>query len=266
MFDLWFEVNLMSAQCFDFCKSVVGFHLKNSMNVFNLSGCPLALVAVLSGGVALGQSVGNISGSSPITVDSGVNFGSPFRSAFVFGVGPSSSSISDVTLAFQSTSGLQSGTFSMELWTVSANRPAALISGAAVTGLNYSTTATTSANVVTFGAASLGSIATTTLNANTQYALVFSNNSNSSASLGSYVANTFTSTGGWAYSNCAFDLAGTWQVMSAPVFPWPNLAVGVNTASPAPIPETTGGSIAGLGLVGMGLYQVRRRRQKTVTG
>lgn len=110
----------------------------------------------------------------------------------------------------------------------------------------------------------LNFISSATLTSGQQYTLFFDLDSAgfNIAADSNLTTAAYTTTGGWSVIDSRFlqnvSSSYVWTVADG-------AAVAINAGSPpSPVPEASG-SVAGLGLAMAGLYQLRRRRQNTVT-
>lgn len=109
----------------------------------------------------------------------------------------------------------------------------------------------------------LSAISSATLISGQQYTLFFDldNAGFSVAADPNLTTGAYSTTGGWSVIDSRFLQSVGPNVWAA----GDGAAVAINAGSPpSPVPEASG-SVAGLGLAMAGLYQLRRRRQNTVT-
>ena len=190
---------------------------------------------------------------------SAAGFMIPFDTGIEFTTGPSSAQISSVVLeVFDMSFSPASGIFNVSLWSSTGGVPSSLISSDI--GVSYTTAgsfASTSAKTLT--SSDLPNLSAVPLSATSTYMLVFSNQTSFNFGILFDPGVTYATSGSWTVNGSYRKSSGTWQNFSSG-----NFAISINPSSPSPVPEASG-SVAGLGLAMAGLYQLRRRRQNTVT-
>ncbi len=202
-----------------------------------------------SGGSVTEFSTSSSSIQSPTSSGSAVLFSSStsfsiYDISFVLQDGSvGASTISDLTVSIYNTSGgIPTGT--------------AL---ASVTGVSASLNSGATYPVTTLSGSTISPITALSLSSGTTYALLLSSSSDV-AWMGTSTLSTPTPAGGSPLSYVGFtgNYNGNWYTRNF------NPYVSIGTSSASPVPEASG-SVAGLGLAVAGLYQLRRRRQNTVT-
>ncbi len=151
----------------------------------------------------------------------------------------------------------------MELWNASSGVPTSLV--ASVSGLTANVSVFPTSTVNTYSGGNLGSIATTTLLPNTQYAIVL-RGASIVMFFGGLSSNTYTATDGWTYVGSSYSSNSgiSWTTTQQPFF----FIAGITTLSMAPtakaIPTLSEWSQMLLGLMVLTMIGWQWRKQQSV--
>lgn len=190
------------------------------------------------------------------SVNTALGFTGSYQAGIEFTTGGSTTSISSVDLGLMdATFSPSAATYSVSLWSSVGGVPTTLI--VSDTGVSTTTSGSFGGRFnETLTNVDLPNLSAATLNPLSTYMLVFSNQSAFRFGILTDPGISYSTSGSWTV-NGSYRASPTWGNYN-------NFAISISTSSPSPVPEASG-SVAGLGLAVAGLYQLRRRRQNTVT-